>query len=351
MSNKWIKELRRHEATVDYEYDSYAPENCYYTPSPYFNWIFSNKSNGIPKNASVLFFSSPKAGKSLSCFSIIQQMQREDSEGIAIYISTEIRAALQNDVFPSLDKNRLLCLDTNDPVQIFDWIDKDVRAMVQEGMPLRMIVIDSLSNIQGIKRRDADSIEQHLIGDQALTVTVGLGKLVPFCKQHKILLLATSQMRANIDAGNPRAPKEKMAAQLGVKHAFEYFVSLKRAGAAEDKQDIEGKSFTEDDSKDARGESLLTGHKVYVKMEESSIGSAGRAGVFTMDYEKGIINQHEEVFWLGKNTGVIQLEGTKTYRFRDKKWNGKKECALAIRDDKELYEAILQEVKNLDGKK
>jgi hypothetical protein len=86
-------------------------------------------------------------------------------------------------------------------------------------------------------------------------------------------------------------------------------------------------------------------------MEQSSIGQAGRAGVFTIDYEQGIVNQHEEIFWMGKNTGVIQLEGTKTYRFRDRKWNGKKDCALSIRDDKELYEAILQEVKKLDDKK
>lgn len=351
MSNKWTKMLRQYEDTVNYDYDSFAPENCIYTPSPYYNWIFANKANGIPKDASVLLFSEPKAGKSLTIYAAILELQRRDPEAIAIYFNTELRGQLQHNVFKSLDKDRLIIYDTNDPVEIFDRVEKDIKPMVQDGMPLRFMAIDSLTNIQGIKRKDADSVENHLIGDQALTLQVGLSKLVPFCKRNKIPLWATSQLRANVDASNPRAPKEKMAAQFATKHAFEYFVSIKRAGAAEDKMDIEGKTFEDDNMIDARGNSLATGHKIYVKMEQSSIGQAGRAGVFTMDYNDGIINQHEEVFWLGKNTGVIQLEGTKTYKFRDKKWNGKKDCALAIKDDKELYDAILQEVKRLDDKK
>lgn len=349
MANKWLKQLRSYEDTVDYEYDSFAEENCLYTPSPYFNWVFANKSHGMPKNASVLFFSEPKAGKSLSIYAIIMEMQKSDPEGIAIMFNTELRGSLQHGVFPGVDKDRLIIYDTNDPVEIFDRIENDIKPMVQDGMPLRILAIDSLTNIAGIKRKDANSVEQHLIGDQALTLQVGLGKLIPFCKRNKILLLATSQMRSNVDASNPRAPKEKMAAQWATKHAFEYFISLKRAGAADDKQDIEGKTFTEDGMKDARGKALETGHKIYVKCEASSIGQSGRSGVFTIEYDTGIINQHEELFWLGKNTGVIGLEG-RTYVFGEHRHVGKKEFALAIRDNPELADAILKEIKKLDNK-
>lgn len=347
MSNKWLKQLKAYDDAVNYEYDSFAQENCLYTPSPYFNWIFANKSNGIPKNSSVLFFSEPKAGKSLSIYAMILEMQKRDPEGIAIYFNTELRGQLQHGVFPGIDRERLVIYDTNDPVAIFDRVEQDIKAMVQDGMPLRMIAIDSLTNIQGIKRKDSDTIEQHLIGDQALTLQVGLGKLVPFCKQNKILLVATSQMRSNVDASNPRAPKEKMAAQWATKHAFEYFVSLKRAGAADDKMDIEGKTFTDEDIKDARGENLLTGHKIYVKMEASSIGQAGRAGVFTMDYQNGIVNQHEEIFFLGKNSGVIKLEG-QTYSFGNHAVRGKAAFAQMIKETPELAGSILEAVRKLD---
>lgn len=346
MANKWLKQLKAYDDAVNPDYDSFAAENCLYTPSPYFNWIFANKSHGIPKNSSVLFFSEQKAGKSLSIYAMILEMQRRDPEGIAIVFNTELRGALQGGVFPELDQDRMIIYDTNLPAEIFDRVDKDIQAMVQDGMPLRILAIDSLSNIQGVKRANAESATDHLVGDHALTVQIGLSKLVPFCKRNKILLIATSQMRGNLDAGK-YGPKEKMEASWAVKHAFEYFISLKRAGAAEDKADIEGKTF-EDDTKDARDNKLLTGHKIYVKMEANSVGPQGRSGVFTMDYEKGIINQHEEIFFLGKSTGVIQTPNNRTYNFAGKSYNGKKEMALAIRDDQELADAILDEVKKLD---
>lgn len=346
VENKWLKQLRAYDDAVNPDYDSYAPENCLYTPSPYFNWIFANKSHGIPKNASVLFFSEQKAGKSLSIYAMVLEMQRRDPEGIAIIFNTELRGQLQGGVFPELDQSRMIIYDTNLPKEIFDRVENDIQAMVQDGMPLRILAIDSISNIMGVKRQNAESAEDHLVGDHALTVQIGLSKLIPFCKRNKIMLIGTSQMRGNLDAGK-YGPKEKMEASWAVKHGFEYFVSLKRAGAAEDKADIEGKTF-EDDIKDARDNKLITGHKIYVKMEASSLGPQGRSGVFTMDYEKGIINQHEEIFFLGKSTGVITTPNNRTYYYKDQQFNGKKETALAIKADIKLAESILTDVRRLD---
>lgn len=347
MANKWLKQLKDYEDAVNYEYDSFAEENCLYTPSPYWNWVFANKSHGMPKNSSVLEYSEPKAGKSLGIYAIIDQMQKIDKEGLAIYFNTELRGALQHNVFPSIDKDRMIIYDTNDPAEIFDRVEKDIKPMVQDGMPLRIMAIDSLTNIMGVKRNDADSVTQHLMGDRALTVQNGLSKLIPFCKRNKILHIATEQMRANMDGGYG-APKEKAAASWSTRHSYEYAISFKKANAADDKKDIEDKTFEEEELKDARGNKLILGHKVYVKMEGNSIGQAGRAGVFTLDYQNGIINQHEEIFWLAKNTGILQMEGNKTYIFGKERFNGKKECALAIRDDKELAKAILFGVKQLD---
>lgn len=345
--NKWTKQLRNYDDVVNYEYDSFAPENCRYTPSPYFNWIFANKANGAPKNSSILFFSEPKAGKSLSIYAMAADIHKRDPEAIVIYFNTEMRGQLQFGAMPGIDKERLIIYDTNQATEIFDRVENDIKAMVQDGMPLAMIAIDSLNGIMGIKREAADSVANHLMGDQALTLKNGLGKLIPFCKKNKILLIGTSQMTANMEAGS-YGPKEKMSASWYTKHAFEYYVSLKRAGAAEDRQDIEGKTFEEEGLKDARGNKLLNGHKVYVKMEQSSIGAAGRAGVFTLSYDEGIVNQHEEIFWLAKNTGVLKTENNRTYFFGEHKFNGKKEAAQAIKDNAELAAQLLEEVRKLD---
>lgn len=358
MANPWSKQLRAYDDAVDYEYDSFAPENCLYTPSPYFNWIPANKSNGFPKNSSILLLSEQKAGKSLVLYSMVLQMQRmdklaklpPDKRRHAVIYNTELRGALQHNVFPEIDKEYMTIYDTKDPEEIFDRTENDIKPMVQDGMPLGLLGVDSLTNIQGVKRRDAGSVADHLRGDRALTVQTGLDKLVPFCKRNKILLVGTSQLRANQKAGSmPGAPDTQMAESWTVKHTFEYFISLKRAGAADDKVDLEGKTFEEESMKDARDNKLVTGHKIYAKCEANSIGPAGRSGVFTMDYEKGIINTHEEVFFLGKNTGVIKLQG-QTYSFADQSARGQAAFATLIRDNPKLYEAILEEVKKLDAR-
>ncbi len=345
--NKWFKQLTEFDGAVDYDYDSFAAENCLYTPSPYMNWIFANKSMGVPKNASILMSSEPKAGKSLAIYAMIMEMQQRDPDGIGLVFNTEIRGQLQHDVFKGIDKERMVIYDTNNPVEIFDRVEKDIRAMVQDGMPLRILALDSITNIQGIKREDADTVAQHLMGDHALTVQIGLSKLVPFCKRNGILLIGTEQLRANMDGGYG-GPKEKSAATWATRHAFEYHINFKKANAADDKKDIEGKTFEDETIKDARDNKLVNGHKVYVKMEGSSIGQSGRAGVFTLSYDNGIINQHEEIFWLGKNTNVITTPNNRTYNFGGESWNGKKECALAIRDNPELAKAILEQVRKLD---
>lgn len=347
MSNKWLKQLKAYDDTVDYDYDSFAPENCLYTPSPYFNWIFANKANGVPRNASILFFSEPKAGKSLSIYAMIKEMQSRDPEGLSIYFNTEMRGQLQHEAIPGIDHERSIIYDTNQATEIFDRLESDIKAMVQDGMPLRMIAIDSLNGIMGTKRDAADSVANHLMGDQALTLKNGLSKLIPFCKRNKILLIGTAQMAANLDAGS-YGPKEKMNASWYVKHGFEYYISLKRAGSADDKQDISGKTFEDDDTKDARGNKLINGHKVYAKMEQSSIGQAGRAGVFTLSYDNGIINQHEELFFLGKNLGIITTTNNRTFLFGGQSFNGKNQTAEAIRDNPEMAKAVLEAIKQKD---
>jgi hypothetical protein len=355
MATNYLKELRARDGIVDYTYDSYAKENCIRTGSPYFDWVFANKSMAMPKNSGMLLASEPKCGKSLTIYAAVLQQQREDAHlpkdkrRIQYIWNTELRGQLQHTVFADLDREQMVIQDTNSAKEIFDFAEGDLKAMVQDGMPLGLLSIDSLTNIEGIKRGDAESIENHLIGDHALTVSIGLGKLIPFCKRNRIPLICTTQMRANVNKKTKFDADLKMAESWAALHGFEYFISFKKAGSAEDKVDMEGKTFSDEEQTDARGNALSTGHKIYVKCDANSIGAAGRSGVFTLDTEKGIINQHEEVFWLGKNTGVLKTESNnRVYVFGDKKWVGKKECALAIRDDAGLAAAILEEVRKLD---
>jgi hypothetical protein len=184
------------------------------------------------------------------------------------------------------------------------------------------------------------------MGDHALTINKGLDKIVPYCKRYGILLIASSQMRANLDPGSNI--KEKMAESWKVKHTFEYFLSIKRATAAEDKKNLAGEEFTNASVKDARGNKDVTGHKIYFKMEASSIGTAGRAGVLTLDYKKGIINQHEEIYKLGRAYGVVGGGASGNYTLKGEKIKGADAVAEKIKNDPELAKFVLEEVKRLE---
>lgn len=351
MSNKWSKQLKAYDDTVDYNYDAFKAENCIYTPSPYINWIFANKSHGIPKGTGTLFFSEPKSGKSLMINAIVSELHRRDPEAIAIVFNSEMRGKFQQGLFTGIDPERLIIYDTNRPEDIFDRIEKEILPMIQDGMPLGLVAFDSITAIGGTKSMTADrSVNDHLIGDKALTITKGWEKVIPIFKKHCIPYIGVEQMRKNVDASNPHAPKEKMAGVFSTKHAFEYFVSIKKAGAAEDKVDLAGNKYEDNDIKDARGNKDQTGHKIYFKMEQSSLGTAGRAGWLTLDYKLGIINTHEEIYELAKNCGIITVSG-KTNTYGGLKWGSKLECAHAIRDDQGLAHQILDDVRKLDEDK
>lgn len=348
MANKWTKALKQFEDVVNFEYDAFSEDNVIRTPSPSVNWIFANKGFGIPKGSGVLLFSEPKAGKSLLIQATIAEMHKNDPEGIAIIFNSEMRGTFQNGSILGVDKDRLIIYDSNRPEDIFDRMEQDILPMLQDGMPLRIVAIDSLNSIGGTKSLSADrSVNSHLIGDQALTLQKGLQKFMPIVRKHKLVALATAQIRANVDAGQ-YGPKEKMAASWASKHAFEYFVSLRKANAADDKVDIEGNKLENESVKDLRGNKEITGHKIVVKMDQSSIGTPGRAAMITLDYRKGIVSQHEEVFLLGYGTGVIKREGTSNYVFGDLTVKGKANFAKMLKEDKELYNKVLNEIKKQD---
>ena len=348
-NKSWLSDFRAYEDVVDVSFDTQAKENCLFSPSPSFNWIFHTRSGGIPMKSSILLDSEQKAGKSLMCQALIQQMQKDHPDGIALYFNTEMRGSLQANFFEGIDHDRLLIRDTNDPVMIFDFIVNEIEPKIKEGMPLRLVIIDSMTKIRGRRTVGCTSISDVQIGDSALTKQLGLDMIVPIFKKYNVLFVGTEQRRDNMEAmGNKYAPKTKSTATWATKHTFEYMVSLKRETAKDQKTDLLGNEFT-NDVKDLKDNHEITGHKISFKMEQSSIGTPGRTGIMTLDYKKGIISTHEEVFILGKNTGVIDFKMPRTYTYKDKKWCSKEEILTAIRDDKELYDAILEEIKSKDA--
>jgi archaellum biogenesis ATPase FlaH len=182
-ANKWMKQLRQAEGAVDQSYDALAPENIMKSPSPSLNWI-CGKAGGIPYGFSAVFYGPAKSGKSLASYLFAGQLHQENKEAIVVRFDTEMRSTAQMKGNWGIDYDRFVAIDTNKPSQIFDYISKDINEMCEQGAPIKMIIIDSLTAIQGLREQNADSIENIQMADRAAMVTKGLKQILPVIRKH-----------------------------------------------------------------------------------------------------------------------------------------------------------------------
>jgi RecA/RadA recombinase len=338
MANKWMKILQNEESAVDTGYDAFSEENVIRSPSPSLNWILG-KAAGIPKGSSILFYGPQKAGKSLATYLIAGNIHKNDPEGIVVRFDTEMRAIFQSRGPWGIDYSRYMPFDTNNPTEVFDLITGKIKDLIDDGMPLRAIIIDSMTALMGIREADAESISDSQMGDRANAVTKGLKRILPIIRKHKIILMVTAHLRANFEAGL-YGPKEKAALAWAEKHFFETYVEVKRDNSTEGKTDLSGNKLENAEIKDFRGNKEITGHKIYVKNTECSFGGAGRSGQFTIDYSNGLINTNEELFELVVNLNLVERPNNRTYIFDGKSYSSKGDFAEAIKNDPKLYEKL-----------
>ena len=341
----WMKKLNKMEGAANQAHNPYEEGNVLRSTSPSLNEIFG-KGCGLPFGFTAISFGPPKAGKSLIANSFVAGLHRDYPDAIAVKFNTEMREAAQTGAFMDMwgiDKDRYMGFDVNEPQFIFDHITGPLTEMVEQGMPLKLIVIDSMEGIEGVKAANKESILGHTIGDHALTIGEGLKRILPFIRRNKIAVICTSHVRANI-GGGPHGPKTKMAGGFAQKHWFEYYIEVKRAGAAEDKKDLAGKSFEDKEKKDFKRNSELTGHKVWTKMSQSSNGVAGRSGQFTFDYNSGIINQAEEIYKLACNYKLIERPNNTTHVLNEQKFNGKAAMAKHIMENEDVAQELLKRI-------
>lgn len=354
MAKDWMKALNKLEGAVNKDINVFA--TGIRTPSPSVNFTLGN-SHLLPFGYTLIMYGPPAGGKSILCNAIIGQLHKDDDQAIAIKFNTELRETgqttkTQRDIW-GVDDNRYIAYDVNNPEFIFDRVEKDIAAMCQEGAPIKLIVIDSINAILGRRSMNAESVMVQQIGDEAKTLQDGFKRILAVQRKYGIAVILTSHIRAEFDqAEKMRGNNVRMGASFGVQHYGEYFMFVEQNRTAKGKTDLLGAKFTNDDLGDMRGEDAkdgeVTGHKIRCTMKKSSMGPKLRVGEFTLDYNTGIINEHEEVFMLGVNRNVISKPNNLSYEFGDKKWAGKPAMLEALKGDCDLRNAIITEIKKRD---
>jgi hypothetical protein len=355
VNKKLMAQLLKLDGAVADEHDPFA--SIIDSPSPSFNYTFDN-TWGLPDGYALLLGGEPKGGKSILLSAIIGQLHQNDPEAVVIKYNTEMREKAQ--VTPAqkklwgIDDDRYVAYEVNEPALIFDPIEKEVPRLIQEGLKIRLIAIDSVNDIQGRRSMNADTVMQQQIGDEAKTLQDGFRRIKGILRRHGVSLILTTQVRAEMDmAEQMRGNKVRLAVPWYVKHTCEYFMHVERLRTKAGRTDLEGNEFIDDSAKvdmsgQNKGEGDESAHKIRVTMKDSSLGRPGRQGVFTLDHDKGIINKHEEVFLLGTGTGVIDTEKQGQFKWGGRQWTGKANMLAAIRDEKDVYDGILRDCKLID---
>lgn len=348
-----MAKLNKLDGVVTHDFDPFSM--VIQTPSPSLNFTFGN-THGLPIGFSMVLYGPPRGGKSVIANMMIGKLHQDYPDAVAVKFDTEFRERGQVNAKHleayGIDKSRYTAFEVNRPDEVFDRIEKDIVPLIQDGLNVRLVVIDSISGISGRRALNADTIMTQQIGDHAMTIQEGFKRILPLQRKYNFAVILTAHVRAEMDIGEQmRGNKVKMNASFGVKHYAEYYMYTEPLLSKEGKADLLGKKFENEDMTDMGDKGERTGHKVRVVMKDSSLGPKGRTGLFTLSYADGspkIINTHEEVFTLGVNRGIIEKPNNVSYAFGDKKWHGKPAILEAIRLDKSLYHDILLELRKRD---
>jgi RecA/RadA recombinase len=312
------------------------------TDSPGCNYLFG-KRGGLEAGTSMLLYGPPKAGKSLLAYDFCGKFLRDNPHGDVLYFDTEYRDGINKwqDAF-QIDRERFIHRKTNNPTEIFDYIAKDLQALLQENEKFKpMIVIDSLAQILYPKEANKESSDKFVIGDAGAYLPGAMKMITPVIRKYKIPLILCQHVRANMDPNTAKYKPYIIPGGWGLKHNVESWVLVEKINAKDSKSFNEG-------VQDGAGNNIQTGHMIRVKMEENSNGPQNRAVEVNIDYVKGIVDTHVEIAELAKNMGLVERPNDRTYILGDKKWVGFDNFCNAIKSDVELQKSLIQQISEKD---
>lgn len=266
-------------------------------PSPSLNWAVGN--GGILEGKAVCLYGPESGGKSLLMQLIIKEIQRRDPNAIAVLFDAEY--AFNKDWFKKLggDPSRLIVRQTNDPLKIFDWIEKDLNQAIQDGAPVKAIAIDSIKSIRYPKDHKKQSTDLTMGGGGASYLGPALKAILPVIRENNITTLMVQQVYEELDPMKALANPYKIPDGRALKHFCDYMLQVERIDSKK------GKIF--DATIGELGSAMNTlqiGHEVKVKVKKNRCGAPYRTAMFSLTYTDGIVNTENELVELAKTLGV-----------------------------------------------
>lgn len=292
-TNKWMSKLTGDFAKVSADMAP-SSNNTIKLLSPSFNW--STGTNGVPVGKAVCFFGGENSGKSLLMQLIFAEIQRKDPEAICILFDAEM--SHNSEWFKKLggDPSRLIVRQTNDPLQIFDYIWGEMLELLQEGCPIKAIGIDSVHSILYPSDIKDESTKLTMGGSGAKYLGSALKRVLPVIRQYDVTTILVQQVYEELDPMKALKNPYKIPDGRSLKHFCDLMIQV-------DRLDTKAGVITEGET--IAGGAQQVGHKIRCRNKKNRVGTPYRVAEFTLNYEKGIVDVENEVFELAKSLGII----------------------------------------------
>lgn len=263
--------------------------------SPSLNW-----ATGIggfqPGKISVLY-GPESSGKSLLAMMAIADAQKKDKDAIYIWFDAEFSFNLPLFIKIGGDAKRLIVRKSNDPLKIFDYIGGEMLEALQEGAPIRGIVIDSIKAIRYPKESNMkQTTDQKMGGTGASYLPSTLKLILPVIAEYNLLTFFIQQVTMEIDPMKALRNPYVITEGKALKHAADIMLEIVK---------LDTKAGVIESGENIHGGAQQTGHKVRIKVKKNRLGAPARSAQFTWHYDKGVIDTATEIFELGKSLGVV----------------------------------------------
>ena len=314
-------------------------DDVYKIPSPSFNWSVGN--GGIPEEASILLYGAENGGKSLINQLILIAIQKKYPDGICAHFDPEY--SFRPEWFAQLggDNNRLYLRRGNDPVKIFDYIERDLADKISQGCPIKSISIDSIRAIKFPKDNKEVSTKAVMGGAGAAYLTAALKSILPVQKDNRITTIFVQQVYEEMDEYKKKRNPYVVPDGRALKHWADIMIQVDR---------MQTKAGSIEMGTTIAGTQMQIGHLIRTKCTKNRLSGPYRVAEFELRYGKGIINQDVELYNLAKSLGVIKhgltaegKENNKSWVFKDRPpIIGEDNMIEYVKSDPKLQEEMLE---------
>lgn len=305
---------------------------------------------GIPMGRITQLAGQESSGKTMLALSCIREYLNKNPENTALFIDAEYTYDPAWAEKQGVDTSRVMVIKTNDAKAIFEGligtvkvnkttkkVSKNMKGILDhviEGTDPRfknlgIIVLDSIA-VLNTPLELAAEVGKANMAPIPRFMSTELKKLTPVVAQANVAFIGINQVRVNLGQmfGDPSTSPGGKA----LKHACSLMLNMAPVFSAG--------SVIEDDS----GERI--GHTVRAKIQKNKVGAPFKQAEYKIEYQKGVVETHEEVFDLGIEYGLIVRPNNQMYEIAGESVRGR-DAAMRYFLENNLEADFLAKIKDI----